>query len=308
MKNTWLACAPITSYWGPPGSIIPPIEFANGVKLEAVPDWVRTEKALKFLGWSRRESIKKHAVFGFTVEYEAQSLGDPDPDWKGLKPRSIQEKAIEQIQLANLSIWIAKPCKLSYDAILHFDQPGDPESIRQAISFMGLVPHHEDTDNVLSADDFTKATTLHRSIVGLSRNGTLWTAVILLWKALTERFWDSRFLLLWVVLEAIFGPSDARETTFRLSQRVAFFLGNDRKKIIDIFKMTKKGYSWRSKVVHGSRLSKLSETESAKILHEVEQLIRKALIAILQNNEFIGKIDGKKREEFLDGLIFDRIP
>lgn len=102
------------------------------------------------------------------------------------------------------------------DAILHFDKPGDPESTRQAIFFMGLVPHHEDTDNVLSADDFTKATTLHRSIVGLSRNGTLW--------------------------------------------------------------------------------------------HEVEQLVRKALIEILQHNEFIEKIDGKKREEFLDGLIFDRIP
>ena len=72
--------------------------------------------------------------------------------------------------------------------------------------------------------------------------------------------------------------------------------------------MAKKGYSWRSKVVHGSRLSKLSGTESAKILHEVEQLVRKALIAILQNNELIEKIDGKKREEFLDGLIFDRIP
>lgn len=210
--------------------------------------------------------------------------------------------------LPPLLIRLAKPSKFSYDAILHFDQPGDPESIRQAISFMGLVPHHEDTDSVLSADDSTKATTLHRSIVGLSRNGTLWTAVILLREALTERFWDSRFLLLWVVLEAIFGPSDPREITFRLSQRVAFFLGNDRKRIIEVFKMAKKCYFWRSKVAHGSKLSKLSETESAKILQGVEELVRKALIEILQNNELIKKIDGKKREDFLDGLIFDRIP
>jgi hypothetical protein len=47
-----------------------------------------------------------------------------------------------------------------------------------------------------------------------------------------KRFWDARFLLLlWVVLEAIFAPSDPREITFSLSQRVAFFLGNDRKKL-----------------------------------------------------------------------------
>ncbi len=42
--------------------------------------------------------------------------------------------------------------------------------------------------------------------------------------------------------------------------------------------MAKKVYSWGSQVVHGSKLRKLSETESAKILHEVEELVRKALI------------------------------
>jgi hypothetical protein len=42
--------------------------------------------------------------------------------------------------------------------------------------------------------------------------------------------------------------------------------------------MAKKVYSWRSKVVHGSNLRKLSETESAKIVHEVKELVRKALI------------------------------
>ena len=235
MKNTWLTCAPITSYRGPPGSILPPIKFANGVKLEAIPDWVRTEKALKFLGWSRRESIKKHAVYGFTVEYEAQSLGDPDPDWKGLKQRSKQEKAIEQIQIANLSIWLSKPCRLSYDAILHFDQPGDPESIRQAISFMGLVAHHFDVDTELSAEDFETAIAIHDSICSLHRNGNLWTASRIFWRALSERMWEARFLLLWVVMEALFGPTDPREITYRLSQRVAFFLGENRDEIQMLF-------------------------------------------------------------------------
>ncbi len=63
--------------------------------------------------------------------------------------------------------------------------------------------------------------------------------------------------------------------------------------------MAKKGYSWRSKGVHGSKLGKLSETESAKILHGVEELVRKALIEILQDNDLIKKIDGKKGKTYL---------
>jgi hypothetical protein len=58
--------------------------------------------------------------------------------------------------------------------------------------------------------------------------------------------------------------------------------------------MAKKVYSWGSYIVHGNKLRKLSETEWAKILHEVEELVRKALIDILHNNELIKKIDGKK--------------
>lgn len=301
MKNTWLTCAPITSYWGP----LPPVEFANGVKLEAVPDWVRTEKALKFLGWSRRESIRKHAVFGFTVEYEAQSLGDPDPDWTGLKPRSKQEKAIEQIQLSNLSIWLAKPCRLSYDVILHFDQPENPESFRQAISFIGLVAHHFDADTELSSEDFETAIAVHNSICSLHRDGNLWTASRLLGRALSERMWEARFLLLWVVMEALFGPTDPREITYRLSQRVAFFLGRNRDEIEKLFNKTKALYSWRSKTVHGARLSNLPEDKSAQVLHDVEKLARKSMSKILLDDRLIKKFDGKKRDEFLDNRMFE---
>ena len=308
MTDIWLTCAPIKDYWDQSGASIHSFQFANGVKLESLPEWIKTEKALKFLDWSRRETIRKYALIGFTVEYDAESLGDPDPDWKGPKPRSKQEKAIEQILLANLSIWIAKPSKLSYDTILHFDRSGNPESIRQSITTFGLIPHHFDADTELTVEDFNAAIATHNSICSLHRNGNLWTASRLLWRALSERMWEARFLLLWVVLEALFGPSDPREITYRLSQRVAFFLGCNRKEIAQLFNKAKSLYSWRSKAVHGARLTKLSEEKSAQILHDVEKLARESMSKIFSDDKLINKFDGKKREEFLDDLTFALIP
>ena len=305
MTDKWLTCAPVMDYWDKSGSIRQSLEFANGVKLESLPDWVKTEKALKFIGWSRRQSISKFALIGFTIQYEAGSLGDPDTDWKGTKPRSKQEKAIEQILLANLSIWIAKPSKFSYDTILHFDRPGDPESIRQSISTFGLVPHHFDADTELSAEDFDTAIAVHNSICSLHRDGNLWTASRLLWRALSERMWEARFLLLWVVMEALFGPTDPREITYRLSQRVAFFLGQNRDEIEQLFNNTKALYSLRSKTVHGARLSKLPEDRSAQVLYDVEKLARKSISKILLDDRLIKKFDGKKRDEFLDNRMFE---
>ena len=213
MTNNWITCAPIHDYWDNASEITEPIKFSNNVSLEPLPEWIKTEKALKHLGWSRRQTIRKFSAFCFVIEYEASSLGDPDPDWKGISPRSKQEKAIEDIQLANLALWISIPSRLSYNVILHFDQPGDPESIRQSMSTIGLVPHHFDKDLELTVDDFKRAIAIHSSICELHRNGNLWTASRLLWKALSERMWEARFLLLWVVMEALFGPTDPREIT-----------------------------------------------------------------------------------------------
>ena len=308
MIDTWYTCAPIPDYSDDSGVISQPLELANGIKIESVPDWIKTDQALEHLSWSRRNVIQKHLLFGFTIEYKAKSLGDPDLDWNGVQPRSLQEKAEELIQLANLALWISKPSQLSYDDTLHFDRLGDPTSLRHARSGFGLVPHPKDIETELTFDDFQQAKIIHTVLCELSRNSTLWTAIRLLWKALADRMWESRFLLMWVVMEAIFGPTDPRETTYRLSQRVAFFLGENRKEIINMFRITKKSYSWRSKIVHGLRLIKLSDDESIRISYDLQEIMRKAILAILQNKELVVEIDGKRREQFLDGLVFNRIP
>jgi len=107
-------------------------------------------------------------------------------------------------------------------------------------------------------------------------------------------------------MEALYGSNSPQETTYRLSQRVAFFLGSNKsseaRKIIEI---AKNGYGWRSKVVHGNRLSKLTTEESKRISYEAETLLRKTFLRILGDPEMISKFDGADREEYLDCLIFD---
>ena len=115
------------------------------------------------------------------------------------------------------------------------------------------------------------------------------------------RIWAIRYSLFWIALEALFGPEDAREITYRLSQRVAFFLGHDRADVKGLFSLTKKGYAYRSKIVHG-RWKEDAGSESQ--MAEAEDLVRRSLVRVLEDQELIKTFSGKTRESFLDDLVF----
>jgi hypothetical protein len=85
------------------------------------------------------------------------------------------------------------------------------------------------------------------------------------------------------------------------------FLGRDQQEVTELFRAVKKSYSWRSRTVHGLRLNKLSQDESSRIGHEVEGIVRKAILLIIEDWETISRFDSSKREEFLDGLVFSRL-
>src|SRR5712692_380425 len=77
-------------------------QFAPGVTLSAVPDWLRDDELLPQhskwdLGWF------KGCTHCLIHDYEAEALGSPDPLWKGANPRSIQEAKTELSYLANLA-------------------------------------------------------------------------------------------------------------------------------------------------------------------------------------------------------------
>jgi hypothetical protein len=45
----------------------------------------------------------KHALVS---EYDPSSIAEPDPEWKEIKPRGIQELRFQSALMANLAIWL----------------------------------------------------------------------------------------------------------------------------------------------------------------------------------------------------------
>ncbi len=166
-----------------------------------------------------------------------------------------------------------------------------------------LVRKDEET-NIPSRQDIVQAGELLGTLLFLGRNGNLWTAIRWLILGLTEQLWDTRYLLQWIALEALFGPDSAQETTYRLSQRIGLFIAGDTEKGKSIFENAKKAYSWRSKIVHGRRLTKLTAEQSAELSLTTESIIRDGIIKILKDPANIKLFDSKQRDEFLDGLAF----
>ena len=90
-----------------------------------------------------------------------------------------------------------------------------------------LESHHShDTyqHKVYSPEELERGRDLFNRLVGVGERGVSNTAIVFLRRALVENVWIFRFVFLWISLEALFGPSSAGETTYRLCQRIALFL------------------------------------------------------------------------------------
>lgn len=123
-------------------------------------------------------------------------------------------------------------------------------------------------------------------------------------RALSESLWEARYLLQWIVLESLFGPDVPSETTYRLTQRIGSFLGDGPETKRRIYEEAKQAYAWRSKIVHGRRLSKLSSEQSLELSHSTEAMIRKSLSKVLLVPGLHSEFDGAKRDEYLNSMIF----
>jgi hypothetical protein len=89
-----------------------------------------------------------------------------------------------------------------------------------------------------------------------------------------------------------------------MSERIAFFLADQRDKAAQIYASAKNGYKWRSKIVHGMKLSSLRDADSEQVLYDAEYFIRASLVRIFKSDKIIQLFDGNEREKYLNGLIF----
>jgi hypothetical protein len=298
----WISVAPIeNSRWHTAVSL--PIEFEKGVRIDRMPVWAYSTDTMVRLALADSERIKRSRN-AFLVEYEAEALGSPDPEDRSDKPRGIQTTMHEAIFLANLALWIASPNAVGFCAMIHFDEADKEPQVRQYSSLREFLPHLDYENRILATEDFRLAQTLHKQLLLLDREGTVWRAAYSIWLGLREPDWASRFMQMWITMEALFGPEDAREITFRISQRIALFLSSEKSEASELFKDVKSSYSWRSKVAHGLRLSKLHRDESEVLSYSIEQLAATSMAKILSDTNLTKMFEGLQREEFLDNLVF----
>lgn len=298
----WYACAIAVDAWfnGRPWET--PIELSNEIRLESLPDWVKDDEAIKNLSWSQRDQIKE-ASWVLATEYEADALGSPDPDWKGSAPRAIQETVNEKFFLASVALWVAKPSQLTYGPVIHFGRLGDSESHRQSSTLNRILIRDDEVDNVPTTEDFQVAGRYLNSFLSLERESTIWVAVRMLSRGLTEQMWEGRYLWHWIVLEALFGPDNPQETTHRLAQRIAVFLDEDLDKRKEYFRRVKEAYGWRSKLVHGAKIAKLTSEKSRDLTVFTEDTVRRAFSKILDTAALITTLSGKGRDQYLEEMV-----
>jgi len=301
MKNKWCTISPLYFF----DSTLVPIDFnlnenscvelADGVHFAPVPDWIKESKEiLEGLRKEESEEIRLYTKFCLLREYTADGLG---PE---------QEYSLRSIRLANLALWIAKPSSIGFNCVIHIEQFGEKWVLPCWVSFSQLIPHKNYEENKLSRSDLELAREIHTSLVALpeekkGRDCSVWIAVNALWGAVTQRDWTLRYMMLWIALEALFGPSNRQEITFRLSQRIAFFLfPEDKEKAKDCSKSVTTNYRLRSAMVHGGSPSRSIEHTSQN-LYDTEEFIRMSLVRVLKSSTLIDIFNGKnEREQYLD--------
>jgi hypothetical protein len=155
----------------------------------------------------------------------------------------------------------------------------------------------------LTSADLLKAAGLFKTIDALPRHGTVWAALRILRKALSESMWDLRIALQWVALEALFGVDAQGELRFRLSTHLALYLGENYDERLKIAKTAKDLYGVRSKVVHGSRSAGIADDAMVSHCTSLEDLVRRAIEKILIGGQ-LEQFDSSDREGLFGELLF----
>jgi hypothetical protein len=290
----WAAVGLIPNYAPTGTAVAETVELGNGVQLAQVPEYVENLAGQRLtwaqLGWLAREV--DHVLFcGYDLEH------DPGPVFS-LHQRTITDR----LTLTNLAVWLANPgTNLRFRYTLHLNLAGgvDLRHLRPGTPLYTGRPMQPTT-----LAHLTEARALNESIGNLPREGPLWIAVRTLWRALTEPWFHGRYADLWTALEALFGPRDGDSVVYRVSQSLAFFLADTVEDRRPLFRLAKRAYGKRSKVVHGEGEG-IDEEEYEPLVHQAEDWLRDALVRILRSPEYLAAFrTAERRDAFFERLVF----
>jgi hypothetical protein len=300
-QRNWESIAVLTTFNHTFEGLPLPFDLGNGVQLEATPASLKDKKLYEHIDPFRRELIEE-SKWSLIIRYPASSFGDPDLDWKGDKPRGKQDVAQEKIIFAQIALWLTKPAGMGSGFQIDIQQEDDGSWIWRNFGYTEpCLPTKTDQENQFSAADLTRAAQLNLRVAALPRSGPAWTAATIYLRGLREIPWDLRFTLMWIAMEALFGPDDARETSFRLCQRITLFLESRGEKAKILFRELLKSYGSRSKAVHGMRFKGIDQDKAEAQMVGIETCLRRSLTKILES-KITAIISETGREDYLDNL------
>lgn len=281
------------------------LDFGHGLSIGATPEWLWEQDLSRTITPPRKTLLASKSQFCFIRLYESDNVIGEN-----------ELKSIHLIESATVAVWITQLFMPTWDHIWHFAEHDGNWNLRSFGRF-DSVQHQSSNNQILEKPDRDKVTvSVHEGILCQEDGSTLSLACRLLRRAIVEPYDAIRYAIQWIILEALYGPEDGREITFRMCQRIALFLtemrdvktweGDDVEAYMSpelLNAAAKKAYSVRSKIVHGMRIkNKKGETDS---FHCTEDLVMVSLLKILQNPELQETFNSrKKREPYLDSLIF----
>jgi hypothetical protein len=282
-----------------------PFTFFPDVDLCEMPNWMKEKPISTYLrthyNIKSNEDIIQYILYR---NYSASSIIEPDIELGEGADVSKLETSYELIKNVNLALWISKTTAFSVHVILNIEQNGSHREVRYSFTDRSLYPLHSSNNESITQTDLDNANIIHSNILGLDNENLARISLYNLWIAITESQWIVRYILLWVILESLFGPKDKKEIAYRISHRIASFFGSNMEERKSIFNIANKGYSLRSTIVHGSKIKKIYINEDTDLRYEVESLVQKSLKKILLDNNLIKIFSSGEREKYLDNLIF----
>ena len=141
-----------------------------------------------------------HAIM---YRFESDSLEQLDNSWKGLGQRNLLDKALEIIQFANMSLWMAKPTTANYERVVTFEISDTPNIKSTVVPLGCLCPHTSYAADLHDKSNLDLASVFMKALLTLSPKTALWVAQYSLWTALIQRTWEVRYLTLWTGLEGL---------------------------------------------------------------------------------------------------------
>ncbi len=286
------------------GKLDYPFTWGENTRLDSLPEWLFEKDVAGNLSKWQRNRLD-NCQLALIEEYQASSLGDPDPSWEGAPARSKQDCAQERMQFVILAIWLAKPSPLTFEIVVHAHAPDDSGRwlVNQLLQIPRTYPDPGEEDADVTREDLEESSALFDAIVRLPRDSAVWTALFTVWRALQEnRQAEYRILLFWVALEAIFGPQDAREIRHRISERMALFLASPGEEAKKVYREAKRGYDLRSKIAHGFNVRDLDPNKAVIQMRQAADWLRDSLRKILRDEDLMNVLNSKSREDFLDEL------